>query len=163
MMDEDHDDGLGGRSRDRREFTEDNRWAVPLCRLTPAQLAAAPIPEAIREVVREAVAVGDAASAGRARNRLHQRVDKLVRLLDESEVLELDTYLEDPEVGDRAVEAWCDDLIRDGDPALDTLIAANPSADRQRFRTLARNARRRPADRAPLRAALVALPNLVLP
>src|SRR5262245_6200281 len=131
-MDEQHDDGLGGRSRDRREVTEANRWARPLCALGPVELAAAPIPDEVRAAVR----AGWTTREGRALNRQHQRIDKLVRSLDPEEIARLDAFLADPGAIDRAVDRCCDRLVSDGDPALDALIVANPDLDRQRLRTL---------------------------
>jgi ribosome-associated protein len=161
MMDEEHDDGLGGRSRDRREVTEANRWAKPLCALSPAELAAAPVPEQVREQVR----VANATREGRARNREHQRIDKLIRALDEGEVAEIDAFLADPGAGRRVLEGWVLRLVEDGDAALDLLLEVNPGADRQRLRTLTRNARKGgDKARAALLDALEELgPELTLP
>jgi ribosome-associated protein len=142
-IDEDHDDGLGGRSRDRREFTAANRWAGPLCALDAVQLAAAPLPDAVRE----AVVLYDSIPTHRARNRQAQRIDKLVRILDEEQIAAIDAFLANPEVAHAEADAWVDRLVRDGDAALDEWIAQHPDADRQRLRRLARNARDGSADR----------------
>lgn len=149
-IDEDHDDGLGGRSRTRREVTEGNRWARVLCALRPDQLAMAPIPDEIREEV----TLHGRMTAHRARNRQARLVDKLVRQLDADAVAALDAFLADPERAAAELDAWCDRLITEGDAALDAWMALRPTADRQRLRQLARNARTAPGRRRVLRAAL---------
>ncbi|MEQ1507465.1 MAG: DUF615 domain-containing protein, partial [Myxococcota bacterium] len=94
-MDEDNDDGLGGRTRDRRELTAANRWARPLCALSLVELAAAPLPEDLRD----AVLLGRSITSYRARDRQYQRIDKLVRDLDDELVAAIDAYLADPSGG----------------------------------------------------------------
>ena len=149
-IDEDHDDGLGGRSRTRREVTEGNRWAKVLCALRPAQLAAAPIPDEIREEV----ALHGRLTSARARNRQARLVDKLVRQLEPERVAELDRFLADPDRASAEIDRWCDRIVAEGDAALDAFLALHPSADRQRLRQLARNARGAPGRRRALREAL---------
>lgn len=149
-MDEKHDDGLGGRSRDRREVNEGNRWARALCRLVPREFEAAPLPDEVRE----AAALLRSLDSPRAIARQIQRVDKLTRLLEDDEIAAIDAFLAKPTVAPRpvdpeavALDAWCDRLIAEGDPALDAWLALHPDADRQRLRTLARNARGGAPDR----------------
>lgn len=152
-IDEEHDDGLGGRSRDRRAVTAANRWAGPLCALDPVQLAAAPLPDEVRE----AVVLHRAIPTYRARNRQAQRIDKLVRSLDDDEIAALDAFLANPEVAHAEVDRWCDRLVRDGDAALAEWVALHPDTDRQRLRQLVRNARDgSPERRRALREALLA-------
>src|SRR5688500_3545102 len=138
VMDEDNDDGLGGRTRDRRAFTSANRWGEALCALDAVQLAAAPLADDLRDAVRLGQAV---AASYPARNRQHRRIDKLVRGLDDPEIAAIDAFLEDPSAGYQELDGWCDRLVRDGDPAIDAWITLHPDVERQRLRTLARNAR----------------------
>ena len=150
-IDEEHDDGLGGRSRDRREVTAANRWAGPLCALDAVQLAAAPLPEEVRE----AVELHRSIPTHRAKNRQAQRIDKLVRILDEDQIAAIDAFLANPAVAHAEADAWVDRLVREGDAALDEWIALHPEADRQQLRRLARNARDgSPERREALRDAL---------
>lgn len=166
-VDEDNDDGLGGRSRDRRAVTEANRWALPLVQLDPVELAAAPIPEAIRDEVRlgraltatdgnprPGVASRTPKASYRARDRQYQRIDKLVRSLDEEEIAAVDAFLADPSVAWSALDGWVDRMVQDLDPALDAWLALHPGADRQRLRALARRARAGGAARGALLRAL---------
>ena len=158
MMDEKHDDGLGGRSRNRREFSAANRWARPLCKLIAKEFDAAPLPDDVREAAAIARSIND----HKALARQYQRIDKLVRLQDDDVIAAIDAFLADPHVPktkkDAAaaeLEHWCDRLIADGDEALEAWLELNPGADRQRLRTLARNARdKSAAKRRALRDAL---------
>lgn len=149
VMDEDNDDGLGGRTRDRREVTRANRWSRPLAALDAVQLASAPLPEDLRVAVRLAQAI---AASYPARDRQYRRIDKLVRELEEEEIAAIDTFLADPNVGYAELDGWCDRLVRDGDKGIDDWVALHPDSDRQRLRTLARNARK--GGVAALRTAL---------
>jgi ribosome-associated protein len=154
VMDEDHDDGLGGRSRTRREVTEGNRWGRALYELDAAQFAAAPIPPEVRaeaEVARRATSY-------RARDRATMRVDALVRDLDEGQVRRLDRFLgAPPELrAHPQTVAWSRRLLDEGDAAVQALVDERPGLDVQRLRQLLRNARGRAAP-ARARAALDAL------
>jgi len=51
-----------------------------------------------------------------------------------------------------AWETWRERLLREGDPALDALVATYPDADRQALRTLVRQARKEQAEGAAPRA-----------
>jgi ribosome-associated protein len=158
VMDEDNDDGLGGRTRDRRVFTSANRWSRPLCALDAVQLAGAPLSDELRDAVRHGQAI---AASYPARDRQYRRIDKLIRGLDDEAIAAIDRFLADPDAGYAELDAWCDRLVRDGDPVLDEWVALHPDTDRQRVRTLARNARskRRYAGqdaRQALRTALAA-------
>jgi ribosome-associated protein len=154
-MDEDNDDGLGGRSRDRRELTAANRWGRPLCALSEAQLLAAPLPEEIREAVRlgRELAAGTS-RAFRARDRQYDRIDKLVRCLEEPEIEAIDQFLQAPSDGREQLGRWADRLIAEGDWALQEWMDEHPASDRQQLRNLVRQARQRPESRAALVDAL---------
>jgi ribosome-associated protein len=144
-LDEDNDDGLGGRSRDRREVTEANRWARPLAALDPVAWAAAPVNDAIREEVELARRLA-AAENRLARDRSFRRIDKLVRELEEEEIAAIDAFLARPAraraAAERAVAGWRARLVTEGEPAIRAFGEAFPQADLQRMRQLVRNARK---------------------
>src|SRR5688500_2860559 len=96
VMDEDNDDGLGGRTRDRRVFTSANRWSRPLCALDAVQLAGAPLTDELRDAVRLAQAI---AASFPARDRQYRRIDKLIRGMEPEAIAAIDTFLTDPDVG----------------------------------------------------------------
>lgn len=153
-MDEDNDDGLGGRSRDRREVTLANRWSRPLCALTELQLQLAPLPDEVREAVALARMLQDSTTrAYRARDRQYQRIDKLIRSLPDEEIAAIDAWLAQPDEGSW-LQSWVDRLVAEGDEALQAWMDEHPDADRQQLRTLARRVRKDPAARAALLEAL---------
>jgi ribosome-associated protein len=150
-MDEDNDDGLGGRSRDRRDVTQANRWSRPLCALDPVRLAAAPVPDEVMAEIRLARSLE---SSYAARDRAYRRIDKLVRGLEEAEVDALDAFLANPDAGQAMLDGWIDRLVKDGDPVVEAWVEGHPGTDRQRLRTLVRNVKSGKGTRDALRAAL---------
>lgn len=150
VMDEDNDDGLGGRTRDRREVTEANRWSRPLCALTEIELYAAPLPD----VIRDAVVLGRSIRSYRARDRQYQLIDKLVRTLEDDEIAAVDHFLAHPDEAVVRLDSEVDRLLSGGDEALQAWLGEHPNAERGRIRTLVRNAIRDPARRAALTSAL---------
>jgi ribosome-associated protein len=132
------------RSQQRRDALEIFELAETLAALSDAQLSRVPLDEALRDEVARTRAV----TSHIARKRATQFLAKQLRKLDE---LELDPIRR--ALGhDRAkahydaaslhrLESWRDRLIEEGDATLDALLALHPSADRQRLRQLARNAR----------------------
>jgi ribosome-associated protein len=159
MQDQQNDDGLGGRSRDRREFAQDNqRWGLPLFALADEVLHKAPIPA----LVREELAVARSLGVGRARNRSIRRVDMLVSHLDDEEIAAIDAFLKrPPDADDPRLERWFGPLLREGDAAVERFRLDHPEVELQGLRQILRNARK-PAlvDRAhrALRELLLALP-----
>lgn len=146
MQDQDNDDGLGGRSRDRREFAEDNqRWARRLVDLPPEVVLKAPLPDEIREEVALARRLdANAERSGRARNRSLRRVDMLVSLLPDEEIAAVDRFLDAPplEADDPRIERWFGRLLREGDGAVSAFAADHPAADLQQLRQVLRNAKK---------------------
>lgn len=151
MQDEDHDDGLGGRSRDRREFTENNqRWAARLMELSEVDLVHPTVPE----VVREELVVARNATSYRARNRSIRRVDMLVSLMADEEIEELEEFLDAPRAAVHPeITGWLIRLRDDG-AAVTELLEQHPDLEVQRLRQLARNLGK-PALRDKARAALI--------
>ncbi len=153
MQDEDHDDGLGGRTRDRREFTEFHQGrAQRLLELPELRL----VHPAVPEVVRRELVVARNATSHRARNRSVRRADLLISQLEEDELAELERFLDEPAPAVHPeVSAWIDRLGRDPDLVTE-LAVEHPEVEAQRVRQLARNLGR-PALRERARAALVEL------
>ncbi|MCB9685097.1 MAG: DUF615 domain-containing protein [Alphaproteobacteria bacterium] len=151
MQDEDHDDGLGGRSRDRREFTENNqRWAARLLELSEVDLVHPSVPE----VVREELVVARNATSYRARNRSVRRVDMLVSLMADEEIEVLEAFLDAPRASVHPqIAAWLKRLRDDGS-AVTELLEQHPDLEVQRLRQLARNLGK-PALREKARAGLI--------
>lgn len=154
MQDEDNDDGLGGRFRDRQAVTAANRWARPLAALDDVQLAALALPDWIADEVRTARALS-AADNFLARERSLHRIDKLVRELEDDEIARIDAFLVDPEAPLRAraarIDAWRARLLRDGEPAIRALGEAVPAVDLQRLRPLVRALRKGDTGERPRR------------
>jgi ribosome-associated protein len=141
MQDEDHDDGLGGRSRDRREFAQDNqRWARRMVALEPAVFAHLPL----LEVIVDEVALARTLKDGRARNRSLRRIDMLVSGLTPEEVARVDAFLDTPplDADEPRIEAWFERLLREGDEAVSALAAEFPNADLQQLRQMLRNTKK---------------------
>lgn len=147
-IDEDNDDGLGGRTSRRREVVAANQWADRLIALTPPQLDVAPLPDVVRAAVREYAVMPNPS----ARKRQRQLIDKRMRAVDDETRDAVLAWLDDPDADPLA--AWVDRLITGGDEAIDAWLADHPDADRQRLRTLARNAAANPKRRRALRDAL---------
>ena len=143
------------RSQQRREALEIFKLAETLAALSDAQLAPIPLAdELLAEVLRTR-----AVTSHIARKRQTQYLAKQLRKLDDAEIEPIRAALEH----DRALahqdaaalhrlETWRARLIDEGDAALEELLALHPSADRQRLRQLARNARAERDNEKPLHA-----------
>jgi ribosome-associated protein len=146
MQDQDNDDGLGGRSRDRREFAEGNqRWARRLADLPDEVAVKAPLPEVVRdELVLARRLDANAERAGRARNRSLRRIDMLISGLEPEEIAAIDRFLDAPplDADDPRIEAWYDRLLDAGDDAVGALAEAFPAADLQQLRQILRNTKK---------------------
>jgi ribosome-associated protein len=143
------------RSQQRREALEIFKLAETLAAQSDAQLAPVPLPDELRAEVLRTRAV----TSHIARKRQTQYLAKQLRKLDDAEIEPIRAALEH----DRALahqdaaalhrlETWRSRLIDEGDPALEELLALHPSADRQRLRQLARNARAERDNEKPLHA-----------
>jgi ribosomal 50S subunit-associated protein YjgA (DUF615 family) len=151
-LDEQNDDGLGGRFRDRQAFTAANRWAEPLAALDEVQLAAAALPEHVHEEVVLARRLG-ADENWLARDRSLHRIDKLVRELEPEEIARIDAFLARPDRANRAlgkrVAAWRKRLTDEGEPAVRAFAQEFEGVDQQRLRQVVRQIRKGDAgDRA---------------
>ena len=143
------------RSQQRREALEIFKLAETLATLSGAQLSRVPLSEELAAEVSRTRAV----TSHIARKRATQFLAKQLRKLDETDLDPIRRALEH----DRAqahhdaaalhrLETWRARLIDAGDAALDELLALHPSADRQRLRQLARNARAERDAEKPLHA-----------
>jgi ribosome-associated protein len=143
------------RSQQRREALEIFKLAETLAAQSDAQLAPIPLPDELRAEVLRTRAI----TSHIARKRQTQYLAKQLRKLDDAEIEPIRAALEH----DRAVahhdaatlhrlETWRARLIEEGDAALEELLALHPSADRQRLRQLARNARVERDNEKPLHA-----------
>lgn len=151
-MDEDNDDGLGGRGVLRREFEQAHRYAELLVVLDDVQLRALDLPP---EIQREIDLARSLPPSG-ARNRQIKRVDKVVRQLEDEQLEAIGRFLEDPTVANRAhereVSGWLKRLLKEGDAAVAELVTERPDVEIQRLRQLVRNARAERKKGAPGRA-----------
>jgi ribosome-associated protein len=143
------------RSQQRREALEIFKLAEALAAQSDAQLAPIPLADELRAEVLRTRAV----TSHIARKRQTQYLAKQLRKLDDAEIEPIRAALEH----DRALahhdaatlhrlETWRTRLIEEGDTALEELLALHPSADRQRLRQLARNARAERDNEKPLHA-----------
>ena len=143
------------RSQQRREALEVFKLAEALAALSDAELARVPLADELSAEVLRTRAV----TSHIARKRQTQYLAKQLRKLDDAEIEPIRAALEH----DRALahqdaatlhrlETWRARLIDEGDAALEELLALHPSADRQRLRQLARNARTERDSEKPLHA-----------
>jgi len=143
------------RSQQRRDALEIFKLAETLASLSDAQLSRLPLDGELRAEVARTRAI----TSHIARKRQTQFLAKQLRKLDDAAIEPIRHALEH----DRAqahheaaalhrLEAWRSRLIDEGDTALEELLALHPSADRQRLRQLARNARAERDAEKPLHA-----------
>lgn len=154
--DDETGDFLGpSRSQKRREALAVFDLGEKLVALTEAQLAKVPLPETLREMVRESKRI----TAPVAHKRQLQFLAKHMRREDEETLDAIRRSLEHDRADARRetahlhrLEALRDRLIDGGDAALAELIADHPQADRQHLRQLARNAKEERLHNKPLHA-----------
>jgi ribosome-associated protein len=143
------------RSQQRREALAVFDLGEKLVALTDSQLAKVPMPEDLREMVRDSRRI----TAPVARKRQLQFLAKHMRREEDETLDAIRRSLEHDRADSRRetaelhrFEAMREQLIEGGDAALAELIAAHPHADRQRLRQLARNAREERLQNKPLHA-----------
>lgn len=143
--DEETNEFLGpSRSQQRREALAVFDLAEVLVALTDGQLAPIPMPDDLRDMVRDSRRI----TAPIARKRQLQFLAKHMRREDDETLDAIRRALEhDREEARRdtavlhRLEAWRDRLLAEGDPALAELLQAHPHPDRQHLRQLVRNAK----------------------
>jgi ribosome-associated protein len=143
------------RSQKRREALAVFDLGEKLVALSDAQLAKVPMPDALRDLVRDSRRI----TAPVARKRQLQFLAKHMRREDDATLETIKRSLEHDRADARRetaqlhrLEALRERLIEDGDAALAELISQHPHADRQHLRQLARNAKEERLNNRPLHA-----------
>lgn len=149
------DDGRPSRSQLRREALDVLKLAQTLAALSDAQLAPLPFDDELRDEVRRTRTVKQQI----ARKRAEQFLAKQMRKLDDAQLEAIRAALEHDRDHARRetaalhrVEQWRERLLAEGDEALTELLQQLPLADRQRLRTLIRQARSERETQKPLHA-----------
>ena len=152
--DNNHDDDIVSRSQQRRDALAIFDLADQLANLSNSQLSALPLTDELREAVEDTRRI----KSHVARKRQTQYLAKLLRR-DEESVEALRRAMEHDKADARRetaalhrIEQWRERLIDDGDAALGELIELCPTADRQRLRSLVRQARTEKLQNRPPRA-----------
>jgi len=145
MEHQDHepDEQLGpSRSADKRAAEELQALGEALIALKPEVLVRFALPEPLRDAILLAQRI---TSHGGLR-RQRQFIGKLMRKADAGPIRATLLEVRGEDAASRArlhrAERWRDRLLAEGDPALAELLAEQPRADRQRLRTLVRDAQR---------------------
>lgn len=135
------DEALISRSQRRRDALDVLELAEQLCLLKPSQLAEVPLSEALLDAVKLAQRI----PSHIAHKRQVHYLAKLLRKQDDLDPIR--AAVRKPEDVRRRetaelhrLERWRERLIDEGDAALEALLSEFPHADRQRLRTLARQA-----------------------
>ena len=143
------------RSQQRREALAVFDLGEKLVALPDAQLAKVPMPDSLRELVRESRRI----TAPVAHKRQLQFLAKHMRREDDATLDAIRRSLEHDRADARRetahlhrLESLRERLIEDGDAALAELIDEYPHADRQHLRQLARNAKDERLHNKPLHA-----------
>lgn len=143
------------RSQQRREALAVFDLAEVLVALTDGQLAPIPMPDDLRELIRDSRRI----TAPIARKRQLQFLAKHMRREEDETLDAIRRALEhdrDEARRDTAalhrVEAWRERLLSEGDAALTELLQEHPHPDRQHLRQLARNAKEERLKNKPLHA-----------
>jgi ribosome-associated protein len=143
------------RSQKRRDALAVFDLGEKLVALSDAQLAKVPMPDGLRDLVRESKRI----TAPVAHKRQLQFLAKHMRREDDDTLEAIRRSLEHDRSDARRetaelhrYEAMRDQLLEGGDAALAQLIDAHPQADRQHLRQLIRNAREERLHNKPLHA-----------
>ena len=143
------------RSQKRRDALAVFDLGEKLVALTESQLAKVPMPDGLRDLVRDSRRI----TAPVARKRELQFLAKHMRREDDETLEAIRRSLEHDRSDARRetaelhrFESMRERLVEGGDAALAELIQAHPHADRQHLRQLARNAREERLHNKPLHA-----------
>lgn len=143
------------KSQKKREMHELQDLGERLCALSEDQIRALDITPKLRGAALEAKRI----SSHEARRRHMQFMGKLVREdVDDAEALRaamerIDQRRQGRDETFHRLENWRDRLVAGDDDLVEDIVAAHPAADRQRLRTLARNAASEAAAGKPPKAA----------
>ncbi|HVY53784.1 MAG TPA: ribosome biogenesis factor YjgA [Gammaproteobacteria bacterium] len=140
MLPNDNDPNFISKSQVKRDMTALQKLGETLVELPLAQLAQIPLPEQLFEAIRFAQTM----KANEAKRRQLQYIGKLMREVDSAPIyaaienLRL-SHLKNTQQLHKA-EKWRDQLIAEGDSAIQKLLETTPNLDRQHLRQLVRNA-----------------------
>lgn len=141
------------RSQIKREAEASQSLGEELIALPAKQLAEIPLPENLRDAIRQAQ---DITSHGASR-RQRQYVGRLMRSVDTAPIRAKLAELRGADRVSRArfqdAERWRTRLLNAGDDAIEEFLAHHPQAERTTLRRLVRDARREAAEGRPLQHA----------
>ncbi len=134
----------------KREMLELQKLGEALVDMPERALERIELPEALREAVLAARRMTQRGAAHRQR----QYIGRLMRQFDVEPIRVAVGALSESERADNArfhqLEQWREQLLRDGDPAIEAFLGQYPEADSGQLRRLVRETRReRAADRPP--------------
>ncbi|WMC10161.1 ribosome biogenesis factor YjgA [Oceanimonas pelagia] len=151
----DHDDDIEwvSKSEMKRESHALQQLGMDLVRLKASDLAKVPLDEELKD----AIALAHKLSNKREALRRHlQFIGKLMRSRDVTAIREALNAFDQKNAVVNAhfhrLEQWRDRLIREGDKAVDALLAEHRGLDRQKLRQLARTGRKEQAAGLPPKA-----------
>ncbi|MFK7898238.1 MAG: ribosome biogenesis factor YjgA [Myxococcota bacterium] len=139
------------RTEQTRAAREVNALGIELTRLAPEVLDRLELPELLREEI--AVCQG---LKPRGRGRQNRLIGQLLRAEDHDGIRDrlagLQVELRRGVQKEKGNERWLARILDEGESAIETLIEDHPDADRQRLKTLMRNARQEPKAKTTRRA-----------
>lgn len=140
-MGTENDEALQSKSQRKRDALALQALADELARLSPTELDAVPLPDALRD----AVVAARELSRGAYRRQVRY-LGRLLRDVDSSPIRSAVDARRGASHADKArlkrLERWRVRLVEEGDPAVAELLEEYPGADAQQLRQLLRNARK---------------------
>jgi len=137
----DNDEAAQSKSQRKRDALALQALADELARLSPTELDAVPLPDALRD----AVAAARELSRGAYRRQVRY-LGRLLRDIDSDPIRSAVDARRGATHEDKArlkrLERWRERLVEEGDGAVAELLEEFPGADAQQLRQLLRNARR---------------------
>ncbi|MEO0973093.1 MAG: ribosome biogenesis factor YjgA [Pseudomonadota bacterium] len=155
MEDLEHDDDavIPSKSQRKREAQALQDLAVSMVDLADEQLERIPLPEKLRDAIRETRRI----TSHGALRRQRQYLGKLMRQAEQEPIREAMAQLAREAAGQTRhfhdLEVWRDRLLSEGDAGLDALLSAHPHLERAPLRHLIRQAQRERAAERPARSA----------
>lgn len=141
------------KSQVKREMHELLALGAEIVNLPKEQFAKLELPENLHDAITE----GRRITQHGAHKRQLQYIGKLMRNVDAGQIREqVDTiagHSKQAAASLHHIERWRDDLLAEGDDALERLLTEFPSADRQYLRQLVRNAKKEMQENKPPRSA----------
>lgn len=137
------------KSQVKREMHELLALGAEIVNLPKEQFAKIELPEDLLDAITEARRI----TQHGAHKRQLQYIGKLMRNVDADQIREqidtLEGHSKQAAAALHHIERWRDDLLADGDAALERLLTEFPSADRQYLRQLLRNAKKELQENKP--------------